>query len=533
MKKNDCRNVLSKVAVIYARFSSSNQREESIDAQVRACKEFAERNGYAVKEIYADSAKSATTADRPEFQRMLADSREGAFQFVIVHKLDRFSRDKYDSVTTKRKLKTNGVTLLSVLENIDGSPESVMMESMLEGMAQYYSMNLAREVMKGMKESALQGLHLGGKPPLGYEVDPVTRMYVVNLVEAQIVREIFAEYTSGNMGCCKLLAYLNGRGYRTKRGNSFGANSLSSILRNEKYAGVYTFNLRKEKGPNGKRNPSFNPVEDVIRIEGAIPAIIDRETFDKAQAKLDKRNSNGGRNKAKEYYVLSGMIYCGECGSCMQGNTRFCGRGKSKYSSYRCASRKQHKGCCNKEIRKEYLEDYVIRTLYDNLFSEHSSEALARMLTDYVNRKNITAEEELKTIQSDLREVERKIAAIIEMVTTSGISADTVAASLRELEEEKLALQEHAQRVQVGKSKVDVTGAQVLELVERSRQFIQSKNIPECRVFLGTCIDRVVVYHDRVEVLFKLHLPDAETDELKALVTEETIKDIRADYRAG
>ena len=152
-----------KKAVIYARYSSSNQREESIDAQIRACTKYAEEKGYRIIGTYTGSAKSATTADRPQFQQMLKDSEKKTFQYVIIHKLDRFSRDRYDSVTYKIKLKLNGVQLISVLENIDGSPESLIMETLLEGMAEYYSKNLAREVAKGQLETALQCKHLGGE----------------------------------------------------------------------------------------------------------------------------------------------------------------------------------------------------------------------------------------------------------------------------------------------------------------------------------------------------------------------------------
>lgn len=158
-------------AAIYARYSSDNQREESIDAQIRAIKAYAEREGHSIVKIYTDEAKSATTDNRPQFQQMIADSSSGFFDCVIVHKLDRFARDRYDSAIYKRKLKINGVSVLSVLENLDGSPESIMLESVLEGMAEYYSKNLAREVMKGMSETAYQCRHTGGTPPLGYDVD--------------------------------------------------------------------------------------------------------------------------------------------------------------------------------------------------------------------------------------------------------------------------------------------------------------------------------------------------------------------------
>ncbi|MBR4196747.1 MAG: recombinase family protein [Synergistaceae bacterium] len=166
------------MAVIYARFSSHNPRDESIDAQERACREYAQRNGLQIIEIYADRAKSSTSSEREEFQRMIKDSGDKKFRYLLIHKLDRFSRNKYDAVIFKKKLRMNGVTIISVTENLYDSPESIMLESVIEGMAQYYSSNLAREVRKGQRETALQHKHLGGTPPLGLEVDPDTRKYV-------------------------------------------------------------------------------------------------------------------------------------------------------------------------------------------------------------------------------------------------------------------------------------------------------------------------------------------------------------------
>lgn len=155
----------------YARFSSDNQRSESIDAQIRAMNQFCKQNHWQVVSTYTDEARSATTDNRPQFQQMIADSGKGLFDIVLVHKLDRFSRDRYDSAIYKKKLKKNHVKLCSVLERMDDSPESIMMEAVLEGMSEYYSKNLAREVMKGMNETALQCKHTGGCPPLGYDLD--------------------------------------------------------------------------------------------------------------------------------------------------------------------------------------------------------------------------------------------------------------------------------------------------------------------------------------------------------------------------
>ena len=217
----------------YARFSSDNQRSESIDAQIRAMNQFCKQNHWQVVSTYTDEARSATTDNRPQFQQMIADSGKGLFDIVLVHKLDRFSRDRYDSAIYKKKLKKNHVKLCSVLERMDDSPESIMMEAVLEGMSEYYSKNLAREVMKGMNETALQCKHTGGCPPLGYDLDE-NRHLIVNQWEAQAVRIIFQMFADG-YGYSEIIERLNAHGYKTKRGKMFGKNSLYEILSNEKY----------------------------------------------------------------------------------------------------------------------------------------------------------------------------------------------------------------------------------------------------------------------------------------------------------
>ena len=182
-------------AFAYARFSSDQQREESIDAQLRAIREYADKNGIEIIREYTDEAKSATSDKRPAFQRMFEDLPLFRPDCVIVHKLDRFSRDRYDSAFYRRIIKKNGGRLVSVLEPLDDSPESIILESVLEGMAEYYSRNLARETLKGLKETALKCGHTGGTTPLGYDV--VNKKYEINPAEAETVRLIFSMYANG------------------------------------------------------------------------------------------------------------------------------------------------------------------------------------------------------------------------------------------------------------------------------------------------------------------------------------------------
>jgi site-specific DNA recombinase len=461
---------------------------------------------------------------------MIEDSGKGQFEYLLIHKLDRFSRDKFDAVTFKKKLKINGVTLLSVTENLDGSPESKILESLLEGINQYYSENLAREVMKGMKESAYKCTHLGGIPPLGYDVDPASHKYVVNEVEASVVRTIFERYADG-VGYNQLLTYLNGMGYRTKRGLPFGKNSLYGILQNEKYVGRFIFNKKLEKDISGKRNPQVKPKEDWIICEGGLPAIIDEETFNKVQTKMEYNRHNGGHFKAREIYLLSGLVHCGECNSSMYGNTRKCGRNKSRYSSYRCSNRANHKGCENKELRREYLDNYVLDQLYRSLFSEASIKKLATMLNDYALKKATESNEALTIARKELESVTQKIGKIVQLVSESGVAIDTVKGELKRLEERKNFIEDRIQEMSLeGKASL-ITEWTILELIERSKEFVRTKNIPECRNFITSYVEKVIVHKDRVEIFFKIQVPNETMETVSPLSSGERIGLIQQEYK--
>ena len=289
-----------KLAVIYARFSSDMQREESIDAQLRACNEYAERNGYSVIDEYVDRAKSATTDQRPQFQKMIGDAKKQKFQYVIIHKLDRFSRDRYDHAFYKRELRMAGVTLLSVLEHIDSSPESVIMESVLEGFSEYYSRNLSREVMKGMKENALACRHTGGVPPLGYDVGPDGK-YIINEKEAEVVRFIFTKYLEGN-GSFRIAKLLKEKGYTSKGGcKNWPVSTIITILKNEKYKGDLLLGKSFTSDPINKKKIINNGEEDKYYISNHHEPIISAETFDRAQQIMNENSSTFKKSEITKY----------------------------------------------------------------------------------------------------------------------------------------------------------------------------------------------------------------------------------------
>ncbi|EIW19597.1 MULTISPECIES: recombinase family protein [Pelosinus] len=518
-------------AAIYARYSSDNQRDESIDAQVRACEEHAQRNGMQIVKIYIDRAKSATSDKRPEFQRMIEESSTEAFSTLIIHKLDRFSRDKYDSAKYKRKLKQNGVRLISVTENLDGSPESIILESVIEGMAEYYSKNLAREVMKGLTENALKCQHTGGIPPLGFDVDRVTKKYIINEREAETVRKIFDLYLAG-YGYKPIIDQLNEGQHVTKLGNPFGKNSIHDLLKNEKYCGVYTFNRSTSKNYDGKRNNHMSKVdEDVIRIPGGVPAIVSQEVFDKVQEKMNKNKHQPGAYKAKETYLLSGLIVCGEClkregkTHSMMGNVKHSGRAKTKHVTYRCANRDRTKQCDNKELRREYIENYVLTQLEKNIFSEKAIPFLVKKLNDYQDTVCSDQAKEITRLNDTLKELNGQINNIVDAIT-NGFAHSSLVEKLTVLEQQKAAIEITIMERNRKQPKDIVTEDMVRSLFTMFRQFVAEKNILEVKKFISNYIEKVIIYRDHVEVVFFFSWGDickAEAYHFSSVVTRSKL----------
>lgn len=478
-------------AALYARFSSDNQRSESIDAQIRAMKAYCAQRHISIVETYIDEAKSATTDRRPSFQQMIADSSSHAFNILLVHKLDRFARNRYDSAVYKRELRKNGVTVYSVLENLDNSPESVMMESVLEGMSEYYSQNLAREVMKGMRETALQCKHTGGKPPLGYDVDPVSRRLVINPQEAEAVRLIFDMYSEG-CGYCEVLAALHDAGYKTKNGKEFMKNSLYSILTNPKYCGIYVFNRSSAKSITGTRNTHLlKDSEDIISIEGGVPQIVDEETFIAVQRRIDSHKHTGGRANAKTSYLLSGKVYCRECGRAMVGNTRFSGRNKARYVTYRCPSKRYN--CSNKEINQEYLERYVIEQLERHIFNVAAMREIAKKIEAMSDgRSEIMAGERCK-LQTRLDGLSKAINNITQVIMEGDIVSAALTDKLAKLEQEKSQAEADIQRLeQRGNSNGKITVDPLL-IPQEYAKLKDAPSSPAYKDFVQGFIDRIDV----------------------------------------
>lgn len=501
MNKNQTTN--TQTAALYARFSSTGQREESIEAQIRAMEDYCQRNDMIIVDRYIDRARSATTDRRPEFQRMISDSDTGKFSIVIVHKLDRFSRDKYDSAAYKRKLRINGVRVVSVLENLDDSPESIILESVIEGMAQYYSANLAREVKKGMTETALKCRHNGGIPPTGYKVNPTTKLLEIEESEAVIVRRIFEMYNAG-LGYAAICTDLNKAGYKTKLGVPFGKNSIRSILLNEKYQGVYIFNRAAAHDIFRRRNNNASkPFEDIIRIEGGCPAIIDSKTFEAARVRMSENARTPGRYTAIEPYLLSGLIFCGECGGAFTGNRRIGGRNNTLCISYRCSRRTRTKDCDNKEIRCEYIDGLVLDLLEKHFFNDKAIIVLAAKLNRHIQEQTSQSAKTVPQTRKKLEMVNRQIDNIISAIS-DGLYQASMKERLDTLESEKTKIEAELKQLSEVQPEIpQITEGMIRTTLDKFKQFVRTRNIPEVAQFIRSYVERVEIGKDNIKVTFK------------------------------
>lgn len=496
-------------AVLYARFSSDNQREESIEAQLRAMHEFCSRNSIVIMHEYCDRAKSATTDDRPEFLKMIAASKEGDFDFAIVHKLDRFSRNRYDSAYYKRELKKNGVQLLSVLEQMDDSPESIILESVLEGMSEYYSKNLAREVMKGMRESAMDCRYIGGWIPYGFRVDPQTRRYIINEYEAEAVRMIFRDVADG-CGYNVVLNKLNALGYRTRLGNTFSKETLYEMLRNEKYNGVYVFSRAASKDELGRRNNHRDkPIEDQIRIPGGMPKIVDDETFARVQSILASRKRHG-RRTGKRTYLLTGMVFCGLCGHRYCGDAMQTGgeKNRSIIGTYFCNNRKNHgaHACGNQNIHQQPLEELVLRKIEEIVFDESRIPGIVQAYQQLNQQESGEEGEKIRTLRQNLKTVEQKIANIVNVITNTGSAA--LVNQLNQLEKEKEQLDFQIQVESRDRREKELNENAIRESFRQAQRMFHSRTLPQMEQLINLYLDKVLVYPDYVEI----HLNNVPTN---------------------
>ena len=459
-------------AVIYARYSSDSQREESIEGQLRECREYAERNNMTIVGTYIDRALSAKTADRPEFQHMIKDSAKELFEIVLVWKLDRFSRDRYDSAHYKHILKKNGVKVVSAKEHISEGPEGIILEAMLEGYAEFYSAELSEKIHRGQKENALKGKNNGGGVPFGYLLDKKAQKLVIDPTTAPLVVEVFEKYADGK-SVRSIVEDFNARGLKTKRGQPFNINSFSSLLKNRKYIGEYRY-------------------QDVV-IEGGVPAIVPEDLFNRVQERMEKNRHAPAMAKAKEDYLLTTKLFCGKCERMMVGESGKSHTGAMHYY-YKCSGAKRLKDCDKKAVRKDWIERVVVRLTMQRVMDEEKINRLIDAILVMQEQEDTTT----PALRSQLAETESSIGNILKAIE-QGIFTPSTKQRLDELEARKEEILVNIQTAELQKPKL--TREQMTAWFEQFRHGDPANRDFQKRL-IDTFVNAVYVFDDKLVLTY-------------------------------
>ena len=396
-------------AVIYARYSSHSQTEQSIEGQLQVCRDYAKSNDLTIVGEYIDRAQSGTNDSRLEFQRMIADSDRHGFEVVLVYQLDRFARNRYDSAINKNRLRKNGVRVLSAKENISEDASGILVEGVLESMAEYYSAELSQKIRRGMDINGEKCLSTGSNPGLGFKVD-ADKHIILDPATAPIVKAIFEWYAAGDT-VTQIIERLNTRGVKTSRGGVFNKNSLHALFRNRRYIGIYTY--------KGKETP------------GGVPRIIDDDLFEKVQEILGKNKKAPARARAKAEYLLTTKLFCGYCREMMTG---YAGTSKTGtvHHYYICNGRKE-KRCHKKNVRKGYIEDMIVSKCRELLSDENIKKIAKEVAAVCAGDYNTSL---LKHLRDKLKETEKAIDNLLAALE-SGQAAEVITARIAQRTAEK------------------------------------------------------------------------------------------------
>ncbi len=454
-----------KTAVIYARYSCDRQNEQSIDGQLRVCKDYAEKNGIFIIDEYIDKAVTGTNDDRKAFQKMLSDSDKKVWDYVLVYKLDRFSRNKYEMAMHRMHLKENNITILSAMENIPEGPEGILLESLLEGMNQYYSEELSQKTKRGLNETRLKGNFIGGNVNYGYVRDGAKLK--INPDEAEVVRKIFSDYANGKR-ITEIANELNNLGIKNK-GNKFLVSTINHLLNHEKYTGIYRIN---------------GEVFDKI-----YPQIIDKEVY---EIVLKRKNANRyGKHKDNVNYSLKGKTFCGYCGKPLVSYTgTSCNGDIIRY--YKCRSIKEKTNCKNKAIQKEILENIVDKAIKKTFNHNNNLNILVNKILK-INEKRNAENTSLNILQANLAKINKSLANIISAIE-QGITTESTKARLLELEKEKRETEEKL-IIEQSKQVTILTKEQIIKFFKYTL-----KQCPQNLIEL--LVNRVDVFKDKIEITF-------------------------------
>ena len=460
-----------KTAVIYARYSSSSQTEQSIEGQLSVCNKYAKDNDLIIVDTYIDRAVTGTNDNRVAFQQMLSDSeKKASWEIVLVYAIDRFGRNSTEIAVNKQKLKKNGKTLISATQrtsvNIDGSRnlDGILLENVYIGIAEYYSAELSEKIIRGQSENRKKGLHCGGNIAYGYA--SVDRKLIIKEDEAEVVRFIYQQYGNG-IYVSEIIEALTSKGIMYK-GAPFRPSCIYSILRNEKYVGIYEF--------KGEIYTDIYP--QIISVEAC------------AKVKARAKENKFGRRSTETIYLLRNKLRCGYCGKPISAECGTARNGKKKYY-YKCVGRKKHHNGCEKTVlKKELLEEFVINFIISELCKKKNIDNIVKAIMDMQTQQS-KDNPILSNLKKEKKQVDASLANLLKAIE-QGVVSKTTTSRLQELENEQ---EELERKILTEESK----SSMMLEKEEIEAFYVKALKC-ESRLIIEILIKEIVLYNDKMEI---------------------------------
>ncbi len=493
-------------AALYARVSSDRQDVDlSVSAQLRALKEYAKANGYSVAREYIDEAESGRVADRPQFREMIEEGGKpkSPFDVILVWKFSRFTRKREHAVAFKSQLRRKGIRVVSITEQAEDNATGRLLEGIIESVDEYYSENLAQEVVRGMREAASRGFFLGSKAPFGYrkvkvsdgakerpilEVDPAT---------APVVSEIFEKSLRGS-GLKELCKELNERGV-TNRGKRWNKGGLHYVLRNEAYTGAAVWG----KASKGEK------AQDPVRVEGAWPALVSRELFDDVQQAMSDRAPKVQRPaRVGSPYLLSGLLRCGVCGKPYSAQ----GAKSGQFAYYICGTlfREGAGTCSARYLNAPRLETFVVEKIRERILNEETILALVQLVAEEIDAMAGELSGRLEVVEAELSDVRKRLEKLYEAIETSELTLEVLSPrimSLRHREEQLEAARDEAETRLEQRRVVLPDTEEIVAYVADFRNFLKDGTIPERKALIRNFVEGIEVVGDEATLTYTVPMP--------------------------
>ena len=494
---------------IYTRVSSLAQDVDlSISAQINALRKYALANDMVIAEEYIEEAESGRSADRPAFLRMISDAQQEPrpFEAILVWKLNRFARNREDSIVFKAILKRFGIQVISINEPVEDGPSGQLLAGIIESIDEFYSLNLAQDVVRGMREAASRGFWVNSRAPYGYRRERVvdgSKDRVTLKIEdgkSEVVVEIFRMVLAGS-GVKDIATQLNTRGVPSPDGKRWGRGRVHKILINPAYAGTLVF------GESGRYHLESG-LEPVI-VENAFPAIIDRQTFDRVQATLKARAPKIQQaRRAGSRFLLSGILVCGECGAAMIGHAAKSGA----YAYYTCgtAYRLGKEECSGTPVEKDLIERSVMARVLNVILTEPNLERLVELTNKVLRSRSESSKAESRVIERELLDVRKRTGRLYDVIEKGELVMTDLAPRIRELREREKVLARDLQSLRSTASENHVKlvrSEEVLRYLLDLKSLLSAGTLSQRKTFLKSFVKRIRKNGNTIETEYTLPLP--------------------------